>query len=91
YIKDVTQTFKEDESKKISREVGEAIEKGSNYKDSLEKALLRIRKFTGFELGEFWLFSQENNFGLIEAYSVAKSRPAIKHFVTESLSLRITR
>jgi len=91
YIKDITQAFKEDESKKISREVGEAIEKGINYKDSLEKALLRIRKFTGFELGEIWLFSQENNFGLIEAFSVAKSRPAIKQFAAESLSLRITR
>jgi len=91
YVKDVTQVVKEEESIKISREVGEAIEKGSNYKDSLEKALLRIRKFTGFELGEIWLFSQENNFGLIEAFSVAKGRSALKHFVTESLSLRITK
>ena len=91
YVKDVTQITKEEESLKISREVGEAIEKGCNYKDSLEKALLKIRKFTGFELGEFWLFSQENNYGLIEAYSVAKNRPALKQFVTESLSLRITK
>jgi len=50
YIKDITQVVKEEESIKLSREVGEAIEKGSNYKDSLEKALLKIRKFTGFDL-----------------------------------------
>jgi PAS domain S-box-containing protein len=91
YINDVSAKIKAAEEQQLSKDINEAIAKGKTFKDSLEKCIQKLRTFLDCELGEFWLFSPENDYAHIEAVSVARNHPAIKKFAAESMSLRITK
>lgn len=90
YINDISSQLKLEQTNILLAQIDEAIESGKNFKNSLEKAIAKIKSYAQCELGEFWLFSEENSYGFVEAYSASAKYPALKKFVEKSLSIRFT-
>jgi PAS domain S-box-containing protein len=90
FIHDITDTAKKQEEQKLIAEIEKLAAGSKTFKESVEKVLHKLRVFTGCELAELWVFSQENQYAFIEAFSSVKNEASIRKFVSESLKLRIT-
>lgn len=88
YVEDITAEWKRSRSSRLSEQIQEALKTGKTFKEGISNITLLIREFTGWELAEFWLFSKENRFSHIEAYSVAPGK-INSTFLEESQQMRV--
>ncbi len=88
YIEDITAEWKRSRSAALYEQIQEALNSGKSFKESISNITSLVREFTGWELAEFWLFSKENRFSHIEAYSVAPGE-INSSFLEDSLNLRV--